>query len=185
MKINRLETHDRLKHFINQQFQMGDCAQDLVNQKPFGNHPFYILCHPRTHEDGVNKKYIWSPWIWKSRAQTNCMLLKAYPGSDVTKVIWILPPREMWESFKQGTMFENTLILRSIKAFEKDKHELEAPEPDDPSPERAQMIAFEYQPQLFKRESLPDHLKPIWDQKMNERRRLKQVALVASSSSLE
>lgn len=184
MKLNRLETHDRLQYFINQQFQMGDCAQDLVNQRPFGNHPFYILCHPRTHDDGVNKRYIWSPWIWKSRAQTNAMLLKAYPDSDMIKIMWILPPREMWDSFKNGTMFENELIIHSINAFESDRQSLEDPEPDDPTPERAQMIAFDHQPQLFKRESLPEYLKSVWDRKMNERRRLKQASEEAFSSAL-
>lgn len=170
MKLNRLETHDRLHYFLNQQFQMGDCAQSLINQKPFGEHPFYILCHPRTDEDGINKRYIWSPWIWKSRAQTNAMLLKAYPNSDILKIMWILPPREMWASFKTGTMFENSLILDSITAFEKDKSALEQPEDDDPPIKRAQMIAFEHQPQLFKRDTLPEHLKPIWDRKMAERK---------------
>lgn len=170
MKLNRLETHDRLHYFLNQQFQMGDCAQSLIDQQPFGEHPFYILCHPRTHDDGINKRYIWSPWIWKSRAQTNAMLLKAYPNSDIVKIMWILPPREMWNSFKTGTIFESSLILNSIYAFEKDKSSLEQPEPDDPPIEQAQMIVFEYQPQLFKRESLPEEMKPIWDRKMAERK---------------
>lgn len=180
MKLNRLETHDRLEFFLNREYNFEKNVQDQIAQKPFGEHPFYIFCHPRTHEDGSSKRYIWSPWIWKPRAQTNSLLIKAYPGTDMLKLCWILPVREMWNTYNKGTLFENNFINECILQFQKDKSVLEQPEEDDPSAERAQMIAFDYQPQLFKRESLPEHLKPIWDRKMAERRRLKQANAAAS-----
>jgi hypothetical protein len=169
MKIDLLDAHDRLEHFMHQGMQVPDCAQDLINQKPFGDHPFYIFCHPRTDDDGVRKRYIWSPWIWKPRAQTNSALYKAYPGSDIVKVIWIIPPREMWNVYEKGKLFENEIIVTSTRLFDTDRDQLEAPEADDPSPEMAQEIAFEYQPQLFKRESLPVELQSVWDRRMTER----------------
>ena len=61
MKINPLDAHDRLKHFNNQDFDIGQCCQDLINKRPFGNHPFYIFAHPRTADDGVTKILIWQP----------------------------------------------------------------------------------------------------------------------------
>lgn len=173
MKIDRLETHDRLEQFLSNDFDMGACAQHLIEQKPFGNHPFYIFCHVRTADDGSSKRFVWSPWIWKPRAQTNTILLKAYPGTDVLKVIWILPVREMWDSYRLGTIFENKMILECINQFDLDKSALEAPEPDDPSAVKAQEIAFEYQPQLFKRDSLPEHLKCVWDRKIAEKNKKK------------
>lgn len=184
LKLNALETHDRLQFFLNREYNFAENVQTQIDQRPFGDYPFYVFCHPRTHEDGSSKRYIWSPWIWKPRAQTNSLLIKAYPGSDMLKLCWILPVREMWDAYKKGTIFENPFILECINQFQKDKSLLEQPEEDDPSAERAQEIAFEYQPQLFKRESLPEHLKPIWDRKIAERKRLKQESVEDSSSSV-
>jgi hypothetical protein len=173
MKIDRLDAHDRLLSFTNQNFEIPDCMDHLIKSEPFGKHPFYIFCHPRTDDDGVTKRYIYSPWIWKPRAQTNSALYKAYPGTDIIKVIWIIPPREMWNVYQRGNLFENPIIGESIYQFDFDKDKLEKPEDDDPTPERAQEIAFEYQPQLFKRETLPKELQPIWDRRMAERSQLK------------
>jgi hypothetical protein len=169
MKIDRLDAHDRLTYFLNQEFQMGDCAQDLIDQKPFGEHPFYIFCHSRTHDNGIDKRYIWSPWIWKPRPQTNTLLMKAYPGSDILKIMWILPVRELWPSYEKEKLFENPLIKSYLDLFDQNKEMLCEPEPDDPTAERAQEIAFEYQPLLFKRESLPEHLKSYWDKAKREK----------------
>lgn len=184
MKIDLLDAHDRLEYFTRQGMQIPDCAADLIAQKPFGDHPFYIFCHPRTDEDGVRKRYIWSPWIWKPRAQTNSALYKVYPGTDIVKIMWIIPPREMWSSYQTGKLFENSIVMQSTDDFDNDRDTLEAPEIDDPTPERAQEIAFEYQPQLFKRDSLPVELQGIWDRRMAERsRRLNAASSQAAASS--
>lgn len=184
MKLDVHETHDRLKYLVDQDFDIASCAQNLIDQRPFGAHPFYIFCHARTHEDGSSKRYIWSPWICKPRAQTNTILLKAYPNTDIVKWMWILPVREMWATYRKGTMFENEFIVWCTETFDLDKTILEAPEDDDPTTERMQEIVFEYHPQLFKRESLPEHLKGKWDYRMNERRKLKQESVADSSSSV-
>lgn len=170
MKINTLETHDRFLHFTKQSFDIGECGQDLINQRPFGDHHFYIFAHPRTDDDGSNKRLIWQPRILKPKAQINSMLFKAYPGTDLIKTIWILPPHEMWSNYTKGNMCENKAIAESIFNFIYNRDLLESPESDDPSPERAQQILFEYQPQLFRRETLPDEMKPIWDAKMAQRK---------------
>jgi hypothetical protein len=131
MKIDRLETHDRYTYFKNKDFNISECCQNLIDQRPFGNHPFYIFAHARTDDDGINKRLIWQPRLTKPKAQTNSMLFKAYPGTDMVKVIWIIPPRELWKEFKTGLITENKTISESISLFVHDRKSLEAKESDD------------------------------------------------------
>src|SRR5437899_1821301 len=138
MKIDPLDAHDRLLSFTKQDFQIPDCMADVIKREPFGKHAFYVFCHPRTDDDGVKKRYIYSPWIWKPRAQTNSALYKVYPGTDIIKVMWIIPPREMWNVYQFGNLFENSLIAQCCWDFDNDREILEKPESDDPSPEVAQ-----------------------------------------------
>src|SRR5882724_9710795 len=102
MKINRLETHDRFLDFTKKQFDISACCQNLIDQRPFGMHPFYIFAHTRTDDDGVKKRLIWQPRLSKPQAQTNSMLFKAYPGTDLIKVLWMIPERALWGNFKKG-----------------------------------------------------------------------------------
>lgn len=131
MKLNRFDVHDRLLHFSKRNFDIGECCQDLINQRPFGNHSFYIFAHARTDDDGSTKRLIWQPRLTKPKAQTNSMLFKAYPGSDKIKVIWMIPAREMWPQFKSGTLFQSQVISDSIHDFENNRQKLEAREEDD------------------------------------------------------
>lgn len=131
LKLNRLETHDRFEHFKKQDFDIAECCENLIKQKPFGNHAFYIFAHTRTDDDGVTKRLIWQPRLTKPKAQTNSMLFKAYPGTDAIKVIWIIPARELWAQFRRGLMTENNLVLQSISAFEHQREALEAKEEND------------------------------------------------------
>ena len=140
MKLNRLETHDRLEHFTKQDFNIGECCQNLINQRPFGNHPFYIFAHTRTDDDGVTKRLLWQPRLTKPKSQTNSMLFKAYPGTDNIKVIWMIPSPELWYSFDRGKMTENQTVLDSIDKFRYHRHVLDSPEPDDLSDERINEI---------------------------------------------
>lgn len=131
MKLNKLETHDRLEHFTRQDFDIGKCCQDLIDQRPFGEVPFYIFAHTRTEEDGVTKRLIWQPRLTKPLADTNSMLFKAYPGSDKIKVIWMIPDSSMWAQYRKGLMLQNQTVAESIEAFLTKKEELEMPESDD------------------------------------------------------
>ena len=140
MKLNFLETHDRLEHLKKQNFNISDCCQNLIEQRPFGEHSFYIFAHARTDDDGVTKRLIWQPRLTKPKAQTNSMLFKAYPGSDVIKVMWIIPPREMWDQYKKDKMTENKTVLESIEYFENNRQFLEKKEDDDLSDEAIDAI---------------------------------------------
>lgn len=131
MKLDLLETHDRYEHFTKQAFDIGECCQDMINQRPFGNRPFYIFAHARTDDDGVSKRLIWQPRLSKPKAQTNSMLFKAYPGTDQVKVIWMIPERMMWTQFKKGLICESTIVEQSIHDFQHNRDKLEAKESDD------------------------------------------------------
>lgn len=160
MKLNRLETHDRLTHFVKQEFDIGNMCQNIINQRPFGDHGFYIYAHTRTlgmdekvaifNEDMMmsikdrfykrayqsladvpEKRLIWQPRLTKPKASTNSMLFKAYPGSDNVKVIWMIPAPELWEQYEKGKMMENEIISESIYKFKNRKKELESVEDDD------------------------------------------------------
>lgn len=131
MKLDRFETHDRYEHVTKQDFDIGACCQDMINQRPFGKHPFYIFAHPRTDDDGVTKRMIWQPRLTKPKAQTNSMLFKGYPGSENIKIIWIIPDRHLWPEFQMGKMMQNTTILESIHDFQHNRPKMEEKEKDD------------------------------------------------------
>jgi hypothetical protein len=131
MKLNRLETHDRYQHLLKQNFSISECCQSLIDQRPFGNRPFYIFAHARTDDDGVTKRLIWQPRLTKPKAQTNSMLFKAYPGTDNIKIIWMIPQREMWGQYKKGNVTESNIVAQSIHDFLHNRTQLEEKEKDD------------------------------------------------------
>jgi len=131
VKINRLDAHDRYEHLTKQSFDIGECCQDLIDKKPFGDHPFYIFAHARTEEDGATKRLIWQPRLTRPTPQENSMLFKAYPGTDIIKVIWMIPARELWGQYAKGKMTENKTVSESIEMFTTNINKLVEKEPDD------------------------------------------------------
>jgi hypothetical protein len=131
VKINPLDAHDRYEYLTKQSFDIAECCQDLINKRPFGDHPFYIFAHTRTEDDGANKRLIWQPRLTKPRAQTNSMLFKAYPGTDIIKVIWMIPARELWGQYSKGKMTQNKTVSDSIHDFQFNRNKLEEREEDD------------------------------------------------------
>ena len=131
MKIDIKDAHDRLEHFKKQSFDIAECCQDLINKRPFGSYPFYIFAHARTDDDGVTKRLIWQPRLTKPKSQTNSMLFKAYPGTDMTKVLWILPARELWGNFSKDKLTESKDVANSIHDFLNNREKMEAKDPDD------------------------------------------------------
>lgn len=131
MKIDKLDAHDRLLDFTKKEFDINECAQNLINKRPFGDYSFYIFAHPRTDDDGVTKRLIWQPRLTRPLAQTNAMLFKAYPGTDLIKKCWQIPDRELWSQYKHGYLTESKFISECIHNFQFARHILDAPEPDD------------------------------------------------------
>ena len=140
MKLDLYETHDRYKQFTGQNFDISECCQNLIDQRPFGEHSFYIFAHSRTDDDGVTKRLIWQPRLTKPKAQTNSMLFKAYPGTDQIKVIWMIPERHLWSQYQTGLITANQTIVESISDFECNRNKLEKKEDDDLSDERIDQI---------------------------------------------
>jgi hypothetical protein len=132
MKINRLETHDRLIEFHKQADYISQGCQDCINNRPeeFGNLPFYIFAHARTHENGSDKRLIWTPRLTRPEAQTNSMLFKVYPP-DIIKIIWMIPDKAMWKQYKKGNVTEHNIVMESIDDYKNRRRKLEAPDPDD------------------------------------------------------
>lgn len=142
MKIDRLETHDRFQHFTKQNFDIGECCNEVIKNRPeeFGNHAFYIFAHTRTDDDGVRQRLIWQPRLTKPQPETNSMLFKAYPPGDVLKVIWIIPKPELWSNYGRGKICENKTVSDSIYDFQKNKKKLSMKEADDLSDEKVKAI---------------------------------------------
>jgi hypothetical protein len=138
MKINRLETHDRLQHFVKDQaLNINQGATDCLKTNPLSlalqeRSPYiYIFAHPRTVEDGVTKKMYWQPRLTKPEAQTNSYLFRAQSKSDALEVCWLLPPSETWDQYKRGNVTEHELVCWSIDQFINNRQHLQAKEADD------------------------------------------------------
>lgn len=148
MKINLLDAHDRLTHFTKHNFSIAEYCQDIINQRPFGNYPFYIFAHARTDDDGVTKRLIWQPRLTKPKAQSNSMLFKAYPGTDIIKVIWMIPSTELWKQYNKGLLTENKIVAESINNFLYHREKLEVKEADDLSDDQIHSIYLEISSQV-------------------------------------
>lgn len=143
MKLNRLETHDRLVHLKKDQaLNVSDGAEVCLkkNRLSIGLQQYspyvYLFAHPRTADDGVTKKMFWQPRLTKPVAQTNSYLFRAISNTDQIEVCWLLPPREQWAQYKKGNVTEHELVRWSIDQFQMNREYLEKPYPDDLSEEQ-------------------------------------------------
>lgn len=168
MKINRLETHDRLLHLqkdqaLNLSQGAADCLQKNTLSLALQRHsPYiYIFAHPRTSEDGLSKRMLWQPRLLKPTAQTNSYLFRAKSNGDTVEVCWMLPPREMWAQYKKGQVTENEIVNWSIVQFETNRADLEAAAPDDLSSEQAKNVYLKVARELEEESRLKKmYLKP-------------------------
>lgn len=144
MKVNRLEAHDRLLHFINDQSQtiwqgVEECLKKNLDSLKIQEkcHYVYIFAHPRTADDGVTKRLLWQPRLVKPKAETNSYLFRAQSNSDIVEICWLIPPFEMWDQYKTGNVCESNWASWSINQFINNKKELEKPFSDDLTDEQA------------------------------------------------
>lgn len=140
MKLDILEAHDRYQELSKRGINISACCQSLIDQRPFGDYPFYIFAHMRTEENGIDKRLIWQPRLTKPKAQTNSMLFKGYPGTDKVKVIWMIPDRSLWGNFEYGNLCHNQTVAESIYDFMFNRGKLEVKEEDDLSDETIDQI---------------------------------------------
>ena len=147
MKIQRLETHDRLEHFVKDQSNnIAQGASDCLKINPLSlalqeKSPYiYIFAHPRTMDDGVTKKMLWQPRLGRPTPQTNSYLFRAQSKSDVVEICWLLPPQEMWPQYKKGNVTEHDTVLWSIAQYVGNKENLAKAHPQDFSKEKINEI---------------------------------------------
>lgn len=147
MKLNRLETHDRLQHFVkDQSINIFQGAEDCLKKNPDSlaiqeKCPYvYLFAHPRTAEDGTTKRMLWQPRLSIPKAQTNSYLFRAISHTDLIQVVWLIPPREMWPQYEKGNVTESGEVAWSIEMFKRKRSILEQPDPEDFPEERAKLI---------------------------------------------
>lgn len=147
MKINRLETHDRLIHFKKDQaLNIAQGAEDCLKKNYLSTclqqySPYiYLFAHPRTADDGVTKVMYWQPRLTKPTPQTNSYLFRAQSNTDLVEPIWLLPPEAMWAEYKKGYITEHELALWSIDQFVNNFEEMGKPFPDDLPEEQIKQI---------------------------------------------
>lgn len=143
MKLNRLETHDRLEHFKkDQELNIWQGADDCMKRNSLSlalqdKSPYiYMFAHPRTCDDGVTKKMFWQPRLTKPTPQENSYLFRAISKTDVLEICWLIPPKELWSQYQRGNVTEEPTILWSINQFRHNRKQLEAKEHDDLSEDR-------------------------------------------------
>jgi hypothetical protein len=147
MKINRLEAHDRLLHLKqDQSINIAQGAEDCLKINPLSlaiqeKSPYiYLFAHPRTADDGVNKKMLWDPRLSIPEVQPNSYLFRAISKTDSLQICWLLPPKEMWAQYKYGNVTEHELVLWSIEMYNNNRAKLTEPHPDDMPEDSARQI---------------------------------------------
>jgi len=148
MKLNRLETHDRFEWFKNNQFDLQKCIDFFSNERPFGDHCFYLFIINK-HSLGEDEKISliingqYSPdncpdalmilhaRLGKPLPSPNTNLIKIYPGKEYSKRIWSLPEREYWDQYVHGKMCEDSFILQSIISYQSNPELMAELEDDD------------------------------------------------------
>lgn len=150
MKLNILETHDRLLHFKkDQQPIISQGLDDCLKRNPLSisyqdRSPYvYIFGHPRTSDDGFRKRFLWQPRLTKPKAQTNSYLFRAKSHTDILEVCWMIPPQETWNQYTEGKVTENDLVIWSIDMFIHHKDKLEQPFEDDLPDHKVKKILIE------------------------------------------
>lgn len=147
MKLNRLEAHDRLLHLHQDQaLNIAQGAEDCLKRNTLSlalqqHSPYiYLFAHPRTADDGVNKRMIWQPRLTKPNPQTNSYLFRAISNTDKMEICWLLPPKEMWPQYKKGNVTENELVIWSIAQFQFNRDEMAKPYEEDMTDEQSKNI---------------------------------------------
>lgn len=150
MKINRLETHDRLLHFKKDQSQViAEGADECLKRNPLSlalqaRSPYvYLFAHARTQEDGVTKKMLWQPRLGKPKCEPNSCLFRALSHTDNLEICWILPDQIFWSQYKKGNVLEHSMVIWSIDMYRNSKPTLEKPFADDLPQHRIDQILLD------------------------------------------
>jgi hypothetical protein len=142
MKLNILDTHERHKHLMKNQWEVvAKGAEDCLKNNPIAvaiqmRCPYvYLYAHPRTADNGADKRLLWQPRISRPPPQTNSFLFRAISKTDLIEICWLLPPREMWRQYEKGKVTESDLTAWSIDQFQHNREVLARDHPEDLSDE--------------------------------------------------
>lgn len=159
MKIDRLETHDRLEHFKkDQNDSINEGLMTCLKLNPLSiafqeRSPYlYIFAHARTNELGQKVMY-WQPRLSKPNCETNSYLFRIKSFSDECEVVWMIPPKEMWDQYKKGNITEHEIVTWSIDQYTNNRQKLSEKDPEDLSDERSLQILNEVK-RILKQEKL-------------------------------
>jgi hypothetical protein len=147
MKINRLETHDRLLFYKKEQKDIGDGIQQCINNVPDAiTCPFYVYGHSRSvgydekksilinnQKKAPDVRLIWMPVITKPKVEPNTYLFLCRKNTDVINIIWMLPKQELWDQYAPGKLCHNENIWISICNYKYDKSAMNQPDPHGPT----------------------------------------------------
>lgn len=147
MKLNRLETHDRLVHFKkDQDLNVFLGAEECLKRNPdalkYQSHSsyIYIFAHPRTTEDGRNKRLLWQPRLIKPKPESNSYLFRAQSYTDLIEVCWLIPDERLWPQFDANKLTTDPTISWSIEQFKHNQMRLAQSHPEDLSIAQAGQI---------------------------------------------
>lgn len=117
-------------------------VQKIINQKPFGNHKFYILQFVKRVDDTTGVK--------KMHHQARLTKPEPFPGSTLLRcdptqpehvtIVWTLPNQENFGMYKSGKMFADPFVHECVKKFLECPQELMKPEDGDLSDEKIREI---------------------------------------------
>lgn len=152
LPVNRLETHDRYLEVMKQSQSIAEYCQKLINDRPFGDNAFYMFAHKRTvgwdeklsclarGNTPPSDRLLWQCRLTKPTPQFNSMLFKGFPGTDIVKVLWVLPEEDTADQFLKGLMTESEIINDSLRRYWFDRKAMSEPEPEDLSDEKIASI---------------------------------------------
>jgi hypothetical protein len=147
MKLNRLDTHDRLLHFKkDQDLNIFQGAEECLKKNPdalkYQAHSsyIYIFAHPRTAEDGINKRLLWQPRLIRPKPESNSYLFRAQSHTDLLEVCWLIPDERLWPQFEANKLTAEPTITWSIEMYCLNRDEIAKPHPEDLSIAKAGQI---------------------------------------------
>lgn len=173
MKLDRLETHDRLLVFKKQSEDISQGVQECLRNVPEAiTCPFYIYGHARAvdddektsliiqgHTKAPDQRLIWGPRITKPKASSNSYLFLCHKNSDIIETIWMIPKKELWDQYKPGQLCHNPGIWTSILNYTRSRELLNSPDKNGPTPRDEELFRRVYGEEAYRRKAEKSNVK--------------------------
>lgn len=116
--------------------------QDLIAQKPFGEHKFYVFMFVKRMDDlsGIKKMYL-QPRLTKPEPLPGTTLMQVDPRNPGDALlIWTLPNENSFGLYQEGKMFEDEFVYNCVQKYLKNPRELMKKEEGELSEEQIREI---------------------------------------------